>query len=275
MAQPEALRAPPPCGGGRRASARTTASCARSRARRRRCAPSCSSAFLAIAALLVLVGVVGLRFLGQSNARVEGLGTLQLRSSTYRDAADSGRACCGSCSPSASVAIREPQRSPARKLARRTAMGPRRRGDPVCAVAARALDERGDLWLRSAHRPTSACSGRIRRDYHTFRQRDSTSSPTLDGAGVTGHSVTPSLVRAIDADNDLYAGHERSRRTDEQRDRGADRREPKRLHLLAQPLHRRRRGQRRAGGRPRPAPLLVADRADPAHGGAARRDRRG
>jgi len=41
-------------------------------------------AFLAIAALLVLVGVLGLRFLGQANARVGGLGTLQLRASQYR-----------------------------------------------------------------------------------------------------------------------------------------------------------------------------------------------
>src|SRR6478752_1087260 len=41
-------------------------------------------AFLGIAALLVLVGVLGLRFLGQSNGRVERLGTLQLRASTYQ-----------------------------------------------------------------------------------------------------------------------------------------------------------------------------------------------
>jgi signal transduction histidine kinase len=40
-------------------------------------------AFLGIAGLLVLVGFLGLRFLGQSNARVERLGTLQLRVSTY------------------------------------------------------------------------------------------------------------------------------------------------------------------------------------------------
>jgi signal transduction histidine kinase len=40
--------------------------------------------FLAIAALLVLVGVLGLRVLGQANARVEGLGTLQLRAAQYR-----------------------------------------------------------------------------------------------------------------------------------------------------------------------------------------------
>jgi len=41
-------------------------------------------AFLAIAALLVLVAVLGLQVLGQSNSRVERLGTLQLRSSTYQ-----------------------------------------------------------------------------------------------------------------------------------------------------------------------------------------------
>ena len=40
-------------------------------------------AFLGIAALLVLVGVLGLRFLGQANGRVERLGTLQERSAAY------------------------------------------------------------------------------------------------------------------------------------------------------------------------------------------------
>jgi len=39
--------------------------------------------FLAIAALLVLVTVLGLHFLGQANGRVVRLGTLQLRASTY------------------------------------------------------------------------------------------------------------------------------------------------------------------------------------------------
>src|SRR5437870_3149945 len=41
-------------------------------------------AFLGIASLLVLVGVLGLGFLGQANGRVERLGTLQLRSSAYQ-----------------------------------------------------------------------------------------------------------------------------------------------------------------------------------------------
>jgi signal transduction histidine kinase len=41
-------------------------------------------AFAAIAALLVVVAVLGLGVLGQSNARVESLGTLQLRAATYQ-----------------------------------------------------------------------------------------------------------------------------------------------------------------------------------------------
>jgi signal transduction histidine kinase len=41
-------------------------------------------AFALIAALLVAVAVLGLRVLGQSNSRVESLGTLQLRAATYK-----------------------------------------------------------------------------------------------------------------------------------------------------------------------------------------------
>jgi signal transduction histidine kinase len=40
--------------------------------------------FVGIAALLVAVAVLGLRVLGQSNARIESLGTLQQRAATYR-----------------------------------------------------------------------------------------------------------------------------------------------------------------------------------------------
>jgi signal transduction histidine kinase len=41
-------------------------------------------AFAGIAALLVVVAVLGLRVLGQANARVDSLGTLQLRAATYQ-----------------------------------------------------------------------------------------------------------------------------------------------------------------------------------------------
>ena len=56
-------------------------------------------AFLGIAALLVLVGVLGLRFLGQANTRVQGLGTLQLRASSYQRSRQTPPTC-GGCSPS-------------------------------------------------------------------------------------------------------------------------------------------------------------------------------
>ena len=114
-------------------------------------------AFLAIAMLLVLVGVVGLRFLGQSNARVEGLGTLQLRSSTYqtlqtqaemlrqllalRIGGDPGAATITGAASSLE--------------GRRWALVDD--DDPVCAVAARTLDERGRPMASFPHRPTSAC----------------------------------------------------------------------------------------------------------------------
>ena len=42
------------------------------------------AAFAGIAAVLVIVAVLGLRVLGQSNHRVESLGNLQLRASTYQ-----------------------------------------------------------------------------------------------------------------------------------------------------------------------------------------------
>jgi signal transduction histidine kinase len=84
MAQPEAVETPPP----RRWRAALGASdnrlvrtIARAPARVR---TKLLVAFLIITALLVLVGVVGLRFLGQSNSRVQGLGSLQKRSSAYQ-----------------------------------------------------------------------------------------------------------------------------------------------------------------------------------------------
>ena len=42
-------------------------------------------AFVGIVAMFVVVGILGLRTLSQSNARVEQLGTLQLRAAAYRE----------------------------------------------------------------------------------------------------------------------------------------------------------------------------------------------
>jgi signal transduction histidine kinase len=160
-------------------------------------------AFLAIAMLLVLVGVVGLRFLGQSNARVEGLGTLQLRSSTYQTL--------------------QTQAEMLRQL-----LALRVGGDPGAAtITGTATSLAGRRWalvddairfaLSQLGPSTSEVTygfvpppadqrllNRIRGDYHSFDNALSRVAG-LDGAGITGHSVTPSLLRAIAADNDLYA----------------------------------------------------------------------
>ena len=54
--------------------------------------------FALIAALLVAVGALGLRVLGQSNARVEALGTLQRRAATYQSLQTQAQQLV-SCSP--------------------------------------------------------------------------------------------------------------------------------------------------------------------------------
>ena len=164
-------------------------------------------AFLAIAVLLVLVGVVGLRFLGQSNAQVERLGTLQLRSSTYQTL--------------------QTQAEMLRQL-----LALRVGGDPGAATITGAASSReGRRWalvdatirfaLSQLGPSTSEATygfvpppgdermlERIRRDYHRFD----------DNAMTTGRrrSTTPTsratvsrrrwlLQDAIAADNDLYA----------------------------------------------------------------------
>jgi hypothetical protein len=84
MPQPEALEAPP---GPQRSAALAGADnwLVRAVARvRTNLRTKLLVGFLGIAALLVFVGVLGLRFLGQSNARVERLGTLQQRVSQYQ-----------------------------------------------------------------------------------------------------------------------------------------------------------------------------------------------
>ena len=50
-------------------------------------------AFVGIVAMFVVVGILGLRTLSQSNARVERLGTLQLRAAAYRELQTGARNC--------------------------------------------------------------------------------------------------------------------------------------------------------------------------------------
>jgi signal transduction histidine kinase len=159
-------------------------------------------AFLVIAMLLVLVGVLGLRFLGQANARVEGLGTLQARSAAY-----------GTLQTQANML--------------RNLLGFRVGGDPGPASLTGAKSSLGgrrwalvDGEIRFALSQLGPSTSevtydfmpppddermlvRIRRDYHTF-DRALTAVAKLDGADAAGYKTRPSLKTAIDADQDLF-----------------------------------------------------------------------
>jgi signal transduction histidine kinase len=159
-------------------------------------------AFLGIAALLVMVGVVGLRFLGQANARVENLGTLQLRSSTYQTLqteADLLRQLIGFRIGG------DP--GPAGLTGAKSSLGGRRWALVDGAIRF-ALSQLGPSTSEATYNfvpppEDERMLERIRRDYHSFDNALAVVL-NLDGDGVTGRRSTPSLVRAINADNDLF-----------------------------------------------------------------------
>jgi len=202
MAQPEALKAPP---ASRRWAARVGWDTGLVRAVARAPAKVRTKllvGFLGIAALLVLVGVLGLRFLGQANARVAGLGTLQARSSTYDEL--------------------QTQASMLRQL-----LGFRDGGDPGPAtLTGGKISFGGRRWslvdgtirfgLSQLGPATSEATygfvpppgdertlRRIRLDYHRF-DNAMIIVAKLDTAGVTGPRSRPPLVEAVNADNDLF-----------------------------------------------------------------------
>src|SRR5579862_4750020 len=159
--------------------------------------------FLVIAALLVLVGFLGLRFLGQANARVEGLGTLQERSTIYvqlqteatllrtllgfRDSSESGQATLtGGKSSSAGgpqwKLVDQEIRFALSQLSPSTT-------EATYGFVPPAADER---LLKQ-----------IRRDYRTVNGAVATIHD-LDSKGIKGSRIRPALGRAITADQDLF-----------------------------------------------------------------------
>jgi signal transduction histidine kinase len=162
-------------------------------------------AFVGIVVLFVVVGVLGLRALGQSNARVEHLGTLQLRAATYRSI--------------------QTQANQLRQL-----LGLRVGGDPnitayfggstsalpggrswtlVDQAIAAALSQLGPATNESRFGfvpppEDEALLERIRLDHRRF-SRALTSVTALDRAGTKGYKAHPFLTEAINADNDLGA----------------------------------------------------------------------
>jgi signal transduction histidine kinase len=173
-------------------------------------------AFLGIAALLVLVGVLGLRFLGQSNGRVERLGTLQLRASTYQtlqtQAKELRQLLALRAGGQPGVAILTGEKSP---------LPGGRTWFYVDKTIKFALSELGPSTNEVTYSfvPPPADErvlAQIRRDFRAFASALS-EVEALDGAGVTGEQSRPALRAAIDADNHLFTlANELASRTDAQ-----------------------------------------------------------
>jgi signal transduction histidine kinase len=158
-------------------------------------------AFAGIAALLVVVAALGLRVLGQSNARVTSLGTLQLRAATYQSLQTQSQqlrqllALRVADDPSVSI-----------YTGSHGSLGGRRWTLVDRAIAA-SLSQLGPATNESRFgftppRDDEALLARIRRDYRAFSQkvRELIAS---DRAGATSGKTKPLLTAAIDADNDL------------------------------------------------------------------------
>jgi signal transduction histidine kinase len=160
-------------------------------------------AFLGIAALLVLVGVLGLRFLGQANGRVERLGTLQLRSSTYltlQTQANELRqllALRGGSDPGAATLTGE-----------KSSQFGGKRWYLVDKTIAFSLSQLAPSTSEATYGfvpppDDERMLERIRLDYRRF-DRALTAVSKLDKAGATGYEARRHLTEAINADNDLF-----------------------------------------------------------------------
>jgi signal transduction histidine kinase len=160
-------------------------------------------AFLLIAALLVLVSLLGLRVLGQANARVEGLGTLQRRSSQYQAleayATDLqqtlGVRAAGTPATAAYTG------GPKLQGGRQWTLADLQVADTLSQVELGA-DEA--LFGFAPPPADEHVLRRIRRDYRDV-VRALSSIRALDRGGVAGYEAQPYVRAAINADNDLDA----------------------------------------------------------------------
>ena len=240
MAQPEALGAPPDL--RRRAvrgrmQNRLVRLVARAPATLR---TKLLVAFLAIAALLVLVSVLGLQRPrpGERARRAAGHAAAPLvdipgpRGARRRPAAGARRA-------------RAPAR-PGHAVHRRQAAAGRASSglspiSPSPTCSRRSSSATNEATFGFVPPPADErVLRRIRRDYRgdlrALARRSSSS--TAAGRGLPAPRSSSNGRRA--AGGDLDSKRDEPRRPHEQRDAGADRSEPQRVHVLAQPLHRRR-----------------------------------
>jgi signal transduction histidine kinase len=160
-------------------------------------------AFLGIAALLILIVVLGLRVLGQSNARVERLGRLQQRASTYQTLLTQANEL------RQLLALRAGGASGFATLTGRKSTVPAGRSwSRVDKAIVFALSELSPSTNEATYRFVPSTSDervleRIRSDFNAFA-RSLDAVLALDSTGASGEQTRPSLQRAIDADQDLF-----------------------------------------------------------------------
>jgi signal transduction histidine kinase len=160
-------------------------------------------AFLGIAALLVLIVVLGLRVLGQSNARVERLGNLQQRASTYQTLLTQANelrqllALRAGGEPGFVILTGQKSTVPAGRSWSR-----------VDSAIVFALSELSPSTNKAIYGFVPSPSdqralNRIRSDFKAFaRAMDAVLA--LDSKGASSDATRPALRRAIDADRDLF-----------------------------------------------------------------------
>jgi signal transduction histidine kinase len=172
-------------------------------------------AFLGIAALLVLVGVLGLRFLGQANTRVAGLGTLQIRASQYEKLAANATDLRGLLS------VRAAGEPGLIKLTGGKTLPGGHKWETVndaigYFLSQVELDSTEQLFGFVPPPSDEQVLKRIRLDYRRV-YAGFTGFSKLDSAGVTGYTARPFLTAAINADNDLHTRtNDLAERTDNQ-----------------------------------------------------------
>jgi signal transduction histidine kinase len=162
-------------------------------------------AFAAIALLLVAVAALGLRVLGQSNSRVESLGTLQLRAATYQGLQTQSQqlrqllALRGAQDPNLDVYIRG------------NAASVRQGGGwaLVDQAIATALSQLGPATNESRFGfvPPPADEALLRRIHADYRRFSQTLERiiALDRTGAPTRTTRALLAAVIDTDNDLGA----------------------------------------------------------------------
>jgi signal transduction histidine kinase len=157
--------------------------------------------FLVIAALLILIVVVGVRVLGQSNARVERLGNLQQRVSTYQTLLTQANelrqllALRAGGEPGFATLTGQKNTDTAAWSGVDKAIG--------FALSELSPSTNEATYEFVPSRSDERVLARIRSDFNAFAHALDTVS-ALDAKGASAKETRPSLQAAIDADRDLY-----------------------------------------------------------------------